>query len=247
MLAKLKPFLAIACLLLWMSPAFGQSQRVITIGYYDFPPSIYTDDQGHVGGPLVDVLKRMFERTDYVCRFKKLPIARLYSQLRTGDVDLWAGVPNKPELEGFVITGTEQLSTVDLNLYYLPETQPPSLPHDLRGQVTIMLNGFSYWPRTHELLLNPAHGVIQLRTNNRHSAVELLLRKRGTYFLDYKVPAESAFKEFAIDPLPFVPVESLPIVLVGSKQTDDIEKVIGALERAYRKMLDAGESVDLPK
>lgn len=247
MLAKFKPFVAIFCLLLWMSPAQGQSERILTIGYYDFPPSIYTDEQGEVRGPLVELIKGMFARSGYGYHFKQLPIARLYSQLRDGSIDLWAGAPNKEELSEYVVNARQQLSVVALNLYHLPETPAPSLADDLHGKVLIMLNGFSYWPKTQDLLLEPSRGIIQLRTNNRMAAVELLLRKRGSYLLDYKVPAEDAFASMGVENMPYVPVERLPIVMVGSNKTPNIQAILDDLDNAYLAMVAAGEAVVLPE
>lgn len=246
MLMRLKHLALIVCLLYWHAEAWGQEPRVLQIGYYDFAPTIYTTEQGQAAGPLADLLERLFHQAGYAYQFKKLPIARLYNQLRDGGVDIWAGAPHKEELRGHVTNGQQQLTQVALNLYYLPETDTPKLPEDVRAQVMIVINGFSYWPKTNALLLAPERGVIQLRTNNRHAALELLLRKRGMYLLDYQLPIDEALHDMGLGDLPYVPVEKLPIVLVGSNKTPDIQNIIATLDQAYETLLEAGEDVSLP-
>lgn len=219
---------------------------VVTVGYYDFPPSIYTTDDGRAQGPLFDLLTRMLQRAGYTPAFRAMPIARLYNELREGRVDLWAGAPNKQELKGRVLESDRPLAEVRLNLYYRPDTPTPKLPDDLAGKVMIMLSGYSYWPYTSDLLLDPARDITQLRTHHRSSALELLRRKRGDYLLDYQLPIEQMLKQAGLPSLPYVSVESLPIRLIVSRKSDNAQQLLQRLDEVFDQMQANGESTALP-
>jgi polar amino acid transport system substrate-binding protein len=219
---------------------------VVIVGYYDFPPSIYTAPDGHVEGPLFDLLTRMLKRGGYTPEFRGMPIARLYNELREGRVDLWAGAPSKEELKGYVLESDRPLAEVRLNLYYRPDTPEPNIPDDLIGRVMIMLSGYSYWPYTRDLLLDPSHEIIQLRTHHRASALELLRRKRGDYLLDYQLPIDQELQRTGQPPLPYVTVETLPIRLIVSRKSDDAPKLLQTLDQVFDQMRASGEDVALP-
>jgi polar amino acid transport system substrate-binding protein len=219
---------------------------VVTVGYYDFPPSIYATPDGRTQGPLFDLLTRMLQRGGYTAQFRAMPIARLYNELREGRVDLWAGAPGKQELKGHVLESDRPLAQVRLNLYYRPDTPAPKVPDDLAGKVMIMLSGYSYWPHTRDLLLAPAHKIIQLRTHHRESALELLRRRRGDYLLDYELPIEQVLRSAGQPPLPHVTVESLPIRLIVSRKSDDAPLLLQKMDEVFDQMQAAGEDMALP-
>ncbi|WP_252271272.1 substrate-binding periplasmic protein [Pseudomonas subflava] len=219
---------------------------LVTVGYYDFPPSIYTTPDGRTEGPLRDLLTRMLQRGGYTAEFRSMPIARLYNELREGRVDLWAGAPNKQELRGHVLESDRPLAEVRLNLYHRPDTPAPRVPEDLAGKVMIMLSGYSYWPHTRELLLDPDREIIQLRTHHRASALELLRRQRGDYLLDYQLPIEQLLEEAGRPPLPYVTVESLPIRLIVSRKSANAPLLLQRLDEVFDRMQADGEDMQLP-
>lgn len=218
----------------------------LIVGYYDFPPSIYTAEDGHAQGPLVDLLTRMLQRAGYTSEFRSLPIARLYNELREGRIDVWAGAPQKPELAGHVLESDRLLAEVKLNLYYRPDTPTPAVPDDLAGKIMIVLSGYSYWPHARQLLLDPAREIAQLRTSNRTSALELLRRKRGDYLLDYQLPLEQTLRDAGQPLLPHVTVESLPIHLIVSSKREDAPQLLQKLDEVFDQMRTDGEDMALP-
>lgn len=236
-----------AVLLLALASGFCRADLpVVTVGYYDFPPSIYTAPDGRAEGPLFDLLTRMLQRAGYTPEFRDMPIARLYNELREGRIDLWAGAPNKQELKDHVLESDRPLAEVRLNLYYRPDTPAPKVPEDLAGKVMIRLSGYSYWAHTRDLLLDPAREIIHLRTHRRESALELLRRQRGDYLLDYQLPIEQILKEAGQPPLPYVTVESLPIRLIVSRKSDDAQLLLQRLDETFDQMQAAGENMQLP-
>ncbi len=219
---------------------------VVVVGYYDFPPSVSTTAEGRAVGPLVDLLTRLLQRAGYTPEFRGLPIARLYNDMREGRVHLWAGAPDKPELRGYVLESDRPLSEVRLNLYHLPETPAPRVLEDMNGKVVIMLSGYSYWPRTRELLFDPAREIKELRTNHRASALALLRRKRGDYLLDYQLPMEQTIRDAGLPPMPHVTVETLPIRLIISRKSDNAPLLLQRLDAAFDQMLAEGEDMTMP-
>lgn len=233
-------------LVVWLSGFCQAESPVVVVGYYDFPPSISTDAEGHAVGPLADLLTRILQRAGYRPQFRGLPIARLYNDMRDGRVHLWAGAPAKPELKGYVLESDRPLSEVRLNLYFRPDTPMPRVLDDLTGQVVIMLNGYSYWPQTRELLFDPDRSIKELRTNRRASALALLLRKRGDYLLDYQLPMEQTIRDAGLPPLPHVTVETLPIRLIVSRKREDAPQLLQRLDAAFDQMQADGEDMTMP-
>jgi polar amino acid transport system substrate-binding protein len=242
-MVKLKALLLLPVLL---SSICLADQPLVTVGYYDFPPSISTTADGRAEGPLADLLRRMVVRAGYQPEFRNVPIARLYSDMREGRIDLWAGAPQKPELMSHVLESDRPLSEVRLILYHLPDTPPPRTLEDMNGKVVIMLNGYSFWPRTRELLFTPERQIRELRTNHRQSALALLLRKRGDYLLDYQTPMEQTMREAGLPVLPHVMVESLPIRLIISRKSENPELLLQRLDAVFDQMQAAGEDMSLP-
>lgn len=236
----------LALLAVLLSGLCHADSPVIVVGYYDFPPSIFTTADGRTEGPLADLLTRMVRRAGYTPEFRGLPIARLYNELREGRVDLWAGAPRQPAVRDHVLSSDRLLAEVRLNLYHRPDTPSPRVPDDLAGKVMIMLSGYTYWQRTRELLMDPARQIVELRTHRRESAIELLQRKRGDYLLDYQLPLEQTVRDLGLPPLPYVTLESLPIHLIVSKRSRYAPRLLHRLDDVFDQMKADGEDMSLP-
>ncbi len=220
--------------------------RVLTVGYYDFPPAIYSDHQGRPQGPLVAITRRVIERAGYQADFRGLPSARLYAALQNGSVDLWPGAPGKPELRADTLEGRETLADISLNLYHRPDTPPPSGPDSLRNRGVIIIGGYNYWPQVNKMLHDPALGIRLHRTATHTSALEMLKHRRADYLLDYEIPVNQALKLLGMEKLPHIEMHKVAIRFIVSRHAEDSQNVVDALDSAYAEMVAAGEDLSLP-
>jgi len=243
--------------LLWISfavflagPCLAASEveplRTLTVGYYDFPPAIYSDPQGLPQGPLVSLTHRIFERAGYRAQFRAFPSARLYAALKSGAVDLWPGAPGKPELAADTLEGRATLAQISLNLYHRSDTPPPKVPESLRKRGVIIIGGYNYWPVVNQMLHDPQLGIRLHRTSSHASALEMLQHRRADYLLDYQIPVNQALQHLGTQALPYVNVHKVPIRFIASRRLSDSQAVLDALDRAYAEMAAAGEDLSLP-
>ncbi len=231
-------------------PCFAASEtqppRTLTVGYYDFPPAIYSDPQGRPQGPVVDLTRRVLEHAGYQARFRGLPSARLYAALKDGSVDLWPGAPGKPELLADTLEGRETLTQISLNLYHRPDTPRPRVPDSLHKRGVIVIGGYNYWPQVNQMLQDPQLEIRLHRTSSHTSALEMLKHRRADYLLNYQIPVNQALLRLDMPALPHVELHRVAIRFIVSRHADDSRAVLDALDRAYAEMTAAGEDLSLP-
>ena len=227
--------------------ASSETQRTLTVGYYDFPPAIHSDAQGRPSGPLVDLTRRVLAHAGFEAQFRGLPSARLYGALQSGTVDLWPGAPGKPELLADTLEGRETLTHISLNLYHRPDTPPPSIPDSLRKRGVITIGGYNYLPQVNRMLHDPQLQILLHRTATHTSALEMLKHRRADYLLDYQAPVNQAMKQLGMEALPHVELHKVAIRFIVSRHAKDSQTVVDSLDRAYAEMATAGEDLSLPE
>ncbi|EJO95585.1 hypothetical protein A471_01627 [Ectopseudomonas mendocina DLHK] len=233
--------------LLWLPAAHADdAKRRIHVGYYEFPPYSYTDAQGQPSGSGLELTARLLEQAGYQAEFRSYPGARLYGGLIDGSVEVWAGASGKPELTEHTLEGRHLLGEITLNLYFRHDTPPPRVPDDLNGRGVILITGYSYWQEVNRWLDDPAREITQHRTASHTSALEMLLRRRGDYLLDYQTPVDEARQLLGMRELPFIEVQRLPLKLIFSRRAADAERLRDELDRAYEELEEAGEDLWLP-
>jgi len=79
-------------LLLCTSPASSE-QLTLTLGYAEFPPFTYTNEQGGAEGFLLKKNQQVFKRAGYQIKYQALPAKRLNKYLALGNIDLFIGTP----------------------------------------------------------------------------------------------------------------------------------------------------------
>ena len=215
--------------------ALAQEKKVVTVGYLEFPPSTYTSRSGAARGTEIRLCRTLLSNAGYTAVFKALPSARLYAQLIAGDIDLWIGTPNKPELQGHTLESNRIISEVTLAVFYRPQAQAPLLPDDLKNKQVIVIGGYSYWPPVSQWLTDPTLGLKQARTSQHASAIEMLMRKRGDYLFDYVEPMLDTQKRLGVPAqnLPYIKVHSTPLSFIISKRSRYAEQLLADIDRQF--------------
>ncbi len=215
----------------------------IHVGYYEFAPYSYTDNQGLPSGSGLELVAHLLDEAGYEAEFRAYPGARLYNGLRDGSVQLWFGAPGKPELAGHTLESHHLLGEITLNLYFRYDTPAPIIPDELQGRGVILITGYSYWQEINQWLHDPARNIIQHRTGSHTAALEMLQRGRADYLLDYRAPVEQAMNTLGIGNLPFVEVQHLPLRLIYSRHAPGAERLRDELDQAYQRLKDAGQEL----
>lgn len=237
-------------LLSFLCCAFAQAQsgeilRPVTVGYYEFPPYSWTGRDGQPRGSVLALTERLLRHAGYRGVYRSLPGARLYAGLQDGSVQLWPGAGGKAELAGHTLEARNHFGEINLALYYRPDTPPPQIPRDLAGRGIILISGYSYWKQVNDMLGDPSLGLATHRTSTHSAALEMLLRKRGDFLIDYQSPVEQARKELGIDPLPFTVLQHLQLRLIASRHSPGSAELLEHLDRAYEELQASGADLDL--
>ena len=75
-------------LLAWLCCAGAQAaEPSVNVGYYEFPPYSWTDDDGKPRGSILALTDRLLRHAGYRGHYRSLPGARLYAALREGTGD----------------------------------------------------------------------------------------------------------------------------------------------------------------
>jgi polar amino acid transport system substrate-binding protein len=234
-------------LLAWLCCAGALAQNApeptVTVGFYEFPPYSWTDDAGQPRGSFLALTERLLRHVGYRGEYRSLPGARLYAGLQDGSVQLWAGAGGKAELVGHTYEARHSLGDLSLALYHRPDTPPPQIPEGLRGKDIIVITGYSYWKQINDLLANPAMGISTHRTSTHASALEMLLRKRGDFLLDYQAPVEQTRKSLGLSPLPYTVLQHIQLRLIASRHAAGGQQLLDQLDRAYEDLQAAGENM----
>lgn len=215
--------------------ASADSQPVIKVGYYEFPPLSYTDKQGNPKGSILELCRMLLTDQGYNVIFKGLPSARLYRDLISGDIDIWLGAPGKRELAEHVLESTQRIGDVTLGLFYHPDTPAPELPNDLKDKKIILISGYSYWIPATQWLADSSLNLQTTRTSQHSAAIAMLMRKRGDYLLNYLGPMHAAQQELGLNglKLPYIPINSIPLTFIVSRKSAQPEQLLNDLETAY--------------
>lgn len=148
------------------------------VGYLEFPPLSYTDNQGQARGEIIMMIRQLLQQAGYPAEFRSLPGARLYKGLVDGSIQLSGGSPGVPQLQGHILESRHPLGTVDINLYHRPDTAAPVLPQGLRGKHLLLINGYAYRPPISDWLNDSSLDLQLSRSSSHQSALAMLMRQR---------------------------------------------------------------------
>lgn len=218
---------------------------LVEVGIMAFPDYSYLDDQGTPAGVLIDLTRLLLERAGYPARLRILPSARIWRGLEHGEVDLWPGLVNKPGLDDFTVLTERDLAQVAINLYYLPGQARPSWPEDLRGKRLILITNYTYIKSLLVRLQDPALGLSFASSMSHTGAVEMLLRGRADFLLNYRAQVDPVVANLGLEPLPFIEIAEHPMRFVLSRQSGFAEQLKTDLDRAFDDLAAEGVELDL--
>lgn len=214
-------------------------RTTLRIGYVEFPPYEYQDEQGNAAGSFIELTRRVALEAGYQPEFIYLPPSRLYLYLREGRIDLWPGLSYIPPLQGHVLVSKSTPMMVELSAWYLKGTAPVTRFDDLRDRRIILISGYTYGGLSTYLNRQPD---IRLSYSSTHrSAVDMLRLKRGDYLLDYREPVEALADHQPIDDIRHSFVRNCVAAWLFSIEGEKAQQYQKDFDRAFARLKARGE------
>lgn len=219
----------------------GEQGEALVVGYVDFPPFTYTDENGKAAGYLNEITREVAARTSQKLEFIEVPPARLERGLRTGDVDIFQGIRIFAEQSDRMVAGNSLLLPITLAVYQRPGDAPFKSVDDFAGNRVGVLRGYAYGGLINKLRDND--DISLMTVNTRDSAYRVLIGERVDYFLDYVHPASEALAELGSPTLQHTPLKTLDTYWTVSDVDGNADQVLQRFEAAYAKLKEEGELV----
>ncbi|WP_161785933.1 substrate-binding periplasmic protein [Halopseudomonas pelagia] len=225
----------------------SDAPQLVEVGIMAFPDYSYLDKQGAPAGAMVDLTRLLLDRAGYQANLRILPSARIWRGLEDGDVHLWPGIVNKPGLDDFTLLTERDLAQVWINLYYLPGRPRPVWPGDLQGKRLIVITNYTYIKSLLDRLQDPALGISFASSISHAGAVEMLLRGRADFLLNYRAQVDPIVASMGLEPLPYIKIAEHPMRFVLSRQSGFADQLKVDLDRAFDELAAEGVELDVAK
>ncbi|HLA31135.1 MAG TPA: transporter substrate-binding domain-containing protein [Pseudomonas sp.] len=240
MLLKLLTGLLVAILYCAQAPllqaAPAAQQAPIRVGYIEFPPYSYTDAQGQPAGHLLDFFRLVAQRAGYQTQFTAYPSYRLFKSMETGLIEMSPSLVRHPVMSQYTVRSRYLVARVLLNLYYRDQP-PPAQLEQLRNTRLLRIQGLVYpGSPLAALAKDPGNGIVQITAPTHLAAVQMMQLQRADYLLDYQDPAETAFKEGNLPPLPHVTLLQQDFTIAFSLVSPRAQQLRDELDRAIEKL-----------
>lgn len=211
----------------------------IIVGYVEFPPFEFTNEQGEADGVFIDMTKKTLLQAGYNSSFIALPISRVYLYLQEGNVDVWPGLAGVPSLQGHVFESQSTPMHISLCAWHSKDRPTLSSIDELKNRSIILVNGYTYGGLLYKLTA-PSAGFNVSFTPHHRSGLTMLGKNRGDYFLDYLEPVKL---ELAQIPQPDIRCSLLNTrkgAFIVSKKRLGSEKLVKDIDIAYDTLRKSG-------
>lgn len=231
--------------ILLLSSYTHAQNRVLTVGYVDFPPYQYRDANGEPAGIFVELTRQVATEAGYGLEFLHLPTARVYYYLEHGGIDLWQGFANNPAVAKSVLESRTRPLRVEYGAWHRSHVPGPEHFEDLKHRLLIRITGYNYAGLAQ--FLDNAEDYRSTGTVNHNTAVEMLKRHRGEYVLGYREPMLEALKLNPIDDVLYVPMWIREAAWLFSVSGGNASHWRQAFDEAWQRLAERGEVEPLPE
>lgn len=236
---KKNQILLVLLTVVFLQPFFAQ----MTVGYTDFPPFTYQDDNGNATGffhqPVIQILKEAGFDVNKDFRFVFEPSSRLYKDILSGDVALNVGIPTTPALQGKVFVGQFPVVNIIIKAYWIGGKQPVTTKDEFIGKSIIVIKGYSYAGLI-TYLMDPAQECVINEANTHESALKMLQSGMGDYLLDYSAPIDVALEKKYVDGLKSATLAIIPTYFIISKAVPEGEALMNQINNAHQASIRKG-------
>ncbi|SFD12486.1 substrate-binding periplasmic protein [Pseudoalteromonas denitrificans] len=223
-----------------VSIASQGAQNKLNIGYINFEP-LYSTINNTPQGSLVTKTHKVYDVLNLKYNERALPTKRLFSRLKSGLTHIWCGI-KVDSLQNDVISGSQALHYLSLNIYAIDQQINIQKKTDLYGKKLIILFGYSYdgWA---QYIKNPDNNITYVEVKKHSAALKLLKSGRFDYLLNYQSPMEVALKQNPIDSLSIKNISKLPIVFNVSNKLNNAQNLLNDLDQALADLIQQGKII----
>lgn len=241
-----KIFFIVSFILLLLSGIQNTSalSQTLRIGYVEFPPMTYTDQNGEPAGLLMESAIKTIEKAGFDWEAVSLPANRIGSLMATGQIHVWLGLDTLPQFKGNTHVGAAVVEKLTLRAYTIGQKPPIHSLQDLNGKTLLILRGYSYGGWT-SYIKNPANDIRYLEFNTHEKAFERLKilseRINDLYLLNYKHPSDIVLQKLVLPNIQFNQISSFDMHFVVTKKMVEAEAILERIETAFQQLSASGE------
>ncbi|WP_164887174.1 ABC transporter substrate-binding protein [Hahella sp. KA22] len=214
--------------------------KEVVVGYIEFPPVFFTNDEGKPEGYLIDLARMLMEKKKYSWRAVSRPTRRMAIELADGKIDLWIGLSTLPEFTDATLVGDSIVARIELNAYWQGDKKVINRVEDLVGESVVLLHGFSYGGAI-SFLRDPVNRIRDCSAFNHAQAIGMLKVKRCDYLLNYDGPMRLELKKQPVQDLHRKRLSSLDARFVVSKKRNHAAMLLNDLENALHELVAEGK------
>ena len=213
----------------------------VLIGYIEFPPYSYTDEQGRPAGHLLEFFDRVAQRAGYRTQFVEYPSYRLFRSMESGLIEMSPSLVHHPVMSPYTLSSRYLIARVLLNLYY-QDRPPPPHPTDLRNARILLIQGLVYpgSPLT-AVAQDPANGLVMSTAPTHKAAAQMMHLQRADYLLNYQDPAEAGFAEANLPVPPYVTLVQQDFTMAFSLASPRARQLRDDFDEAIDELRAAGQ------
>lgn len=198
-----------------------------------FPPYAYFDIDGKLDGLWMKQLGPVLKDADIEFKAVNTPIARFYSSIATGKVQLSALPKGVPGMDN-VIYSALPFAKFDLRVFWLDDKPDIANVKQLANQRVVLTRGYNYGGFLEETL-NEAQRKNFVQAKTKPEAIELLLNDEADYVLGYWALMDYLQKNRPDVQLNNKKISEIPIYFVVHNSTVDAGAVIERYNAALAK------------
>ncbi|MCC2604613.1 substrate-binding periplasmic protein [Planctobacterium marinum] len=195
-----------------------------------FPPYTYFDIDGKLDGLWIKQLKPVLQIAEIEFKAINTPMARFYSSIATGKVQLSALPKGVPGMDN-VIYSDLPFARFDLRVFWLDDRPDISGISQLANQKVILTRGYNYGGFLEEALTTEQqqHFVV---ANTKPEAIELLLKGEADYVLGYWALMDYLQKNMPDVQLNNKKISEIPIYFVIHNSVTDARGIMARFNAA---------------
>lgn len=200
-----------------------------------FPPYTYFDIDGNLDGIWIRQLSPVFDEAGIDFVAINTPIARFYSSIATGKVQMSA-LPKDVRGMDNVIYSEKPFSKFDLRVFWLDSRPDISDVSQLADQKVVLTRGYNYGGFIDEALTEDQKKNF-ITANNKKEAITLLLTGKADYILGYWALMDYIQKNSPDVQLNNKKITEIPVYVVIHNSAPEAQNVINKYNMALAKSM----------
>lgn len=193
---------------------------------------------GEPNNPLLHLAAAILNKAGIPWHAKTYPANRLFKYLQDGTSN-FSILVQAPALQECCIFSRKPILAIELRAYWLGNKTPITNRNQLIGKSVITIRGYSYGG-LRDFINDPENRITLNEASTHQAALQMLLRKRADYLIDYTGPADEVVAAAQTKEIESSTLSRENVHLILAKSYPDAPKVMARLEAIT-------STLDIPK